>query len=382
MHRLARDIVAVRDARIPLADPRADLASKREAILAAIANVVDQGSYILGPEVQSLERAMARRLGVAGTIGVGSGTDALVIGLVALGVERDDEVITVSHTAGPTVAAIHMAGATPVLVEVDAATYCLDPGAIEAAIGPQTKAIMPVHLYGHPADLDRICAIARRHGIAVIEDCAQAQEAAIDRRPVGSIGDVGCFSFYPTKNLGALGDGGLVAAANEQLVERVRRLRTYGWTEPQYAGMPRGRCSRLDEMQAAILNVKLASLAGDVDRRRAIAGRYNDAFAGLPLVLPVERAGCRHAYHLYVVRCDRRDALARHLDRAGIATGKHYPHLVHAQPGLAGGARIPVPLTRSESIVEEILTLPLYPSMSEDQSDRVIAGVRSFFGSA
>jgi dTDP-4-amino-4,6-dideoxygalactose transaminase len=375
-----QEIPAQMFARIPLADPRADQAHLRADILAAVARVVDGGTYILGGEVAEFERSFARSIGAADAVGVASGTDALALALLALGIGSGDEVITVSHTAGPTVAAIRMVRAIPVLVDIEPGTYCLDPGTLEAAVGARTRAIIPVHLYGCPADMDRIAARARDRDIAVIEDCAQAVGATIGGRQVGSIGDSGCFSFYPTKNLGAIGDGGMITASRHEIAERARRLRTYGWSRPQFAELADGRCSRLDELQAAILNVKLAHLATDVEKRRAIADQYNAAFAGLPMVLPSEPAGRRHAYHLYVVRCDRRDALARHLDHAGIATGIHYPHPVHVQPGIAADARIPQPLLATEAIVGEILSLPLYPSMSTDDRDRVIEGVRSFFG--
>jgi dTDP-4-amino-4,6-dideoxygalactose transaminase len=364
---------------VPFADPAADLTRHRESILAAMRGVIERGSYILGPQVARFEEAMAARLGLEGTVGVASGTDALVLALLAVGVGPGHEVITVSHTAGPTVAAIRIVGANPVLVEVEADTFCLDPAGLEGAVGPLTKAIIAVHLYGHPAPLDDILGFARGQRIALVEDCAQAQEATINGRAVGSIGDAGCFSFYPTKNLGAIGDGGLVAAHDPKLVERLRRLRTYGWTTPQYAELPNGRASRLDELQAAILAVKLPFLAEDVARRRAIAQAYNQAFAGLALVLPVERAGFRHVYHLYVIRCRERDALAQHLKERGIMTARHYPYPVHMQPGLAAGARIPAPLAVTEQIGHEILSLPLYPSMPADHQARVIEGVRSFF---
>jgi dTDP-4-amino-4,6-dideoxygalactose transaminase len=275
-----------------------------------------------------------------------------------------------------------MVGAIPVLVEVDPETYCLDPSTLEAALSASSKAILPVHLYGHPADLHRIGLFARQHGLAVVEDCAQAQGAMIERQPVGGIADMGCFSFYPTKNLAAIGDGGMVVSKHPDLVDRLRRLRTYGWSKSQFAEIAEGRCSRLDELQAAILNVKLGSLAADLERRRSIAREYNAALADLPLVLPHEKRGCRHAYHLFVVRCDERDALARHLDCAGIGTAIHYPFPVHAQPGLALGSRIPQPLMLTEKLVGEILTLPLYPSMPEVDQARVIEEVRSFFSAA
>jgi dTDP-4-amino-4,6-dideoxygalactose transaminase len=364
---------------VPFADPAADLAPHRDRITAAMAAVVERGSYILGPEVARFEEAMAARLGLPGAVGVASGTDALVLALLALGIGPGHEVITVSHTAGPTVAAIRMVGAIPVLVEVETDTFCLDPASLETAVGPLTRAIIAVHLYGHPAAINDILGFARQRGIALIEDCAQAQEAAVAGRPVGSFGDAGCFSFYPTKNLGAIGDGGLVAAGDPAVIERLRRLRTYGWSTPQYSELPSGRGSRLDELQAAILSVKLPFLDEAMARRRAIARVYDEAFAELPLVRPAERSGFCHAYHLYVIRCRERDALAQHLKDRGIMTARHYPHPVHMQPGLAAGARIPAPLAITERIAGEILSLPLYPSMPGDHQTRVVEGVCSFF---
>jgi dTDP-4-amino-4,6-dideoxygalactose transaminase len=371
---------AIDDKPIPFADPRGDLVGQRDRIIDAVASVVDSGSYILGREVAALEQALAARFGTPGTVGAGCGTDALVLGLLAVGVGAGDEVVTVSHTAGATAAAIRMIGAVPVFVDIVGDTCCMDAGKLEAAIGPRTKAVLPVHLYGHPADLLAIGSVARRSGIPVVEDCAQAQEALFDGRPVGTIGDVGCFSFYPTKTLGALGDGGMVTSQDPDLLGRIRHLRTYGWTNPQYSTISYGRCSRLDEIQAAILRVKLERLAQDVERRREIAQRYRTGLAGLPLVLPVELAGCRHVYHLYVVRSDRRDALASHLDRAGISTGIHYRHPVHTQPGLAAGSRIAGSLETTETVVREILSLPIYPSLSDDSQERIIGSIRDFFG--
>jgi dTDP-4-amino-4,6-dideoxygalactose transaminase len=366
--------------RVPVADPGADLGPLRDQIMAAVGGVLDRGEYILGHFVDEFERELAASLGVGAAVGVASGTDAVALALQALGIGVGDEVVTVSHTAGATVAAIRMTGATPVLVDVDPQTYCLDPEQLEPACGARTTAIVAVHLYGHPADMDRIVAFARSRKIAVVEDCAQAQGATFRGRPVGSIGDIGSFSFYPTKNLGAVGDAGAVATSNTGLAERVRLLRTYGWTKPQFAAVPGGRSSRLDPLQAAILSIKLRHLTTQVERRRAIAHRYREAFTGLPLQLPVECAGCRHAYHLYVVRTDRRDAIRDHLARQDVMTGQHYPYPAHVQPGLAEGARIPAPLSVTETIAAEILTLPLYPSLTDDQQARVIAGVRSYFG--
>jgi dTDP-4-amino-4,6-dideoxygalactose transaminase len=304
----------------------------------------------------------------------------LVLALLALGIGPGDEVITVSHTSGATVAAIQMIGAISVLVDVRDDTCCMDPKAIDAAIGPRTKAVLPVHLYGHPADILEMCASSHKTGIPVVEDCAQAQDASIDGRPVGTFGQAGCFSFYPTKTLGALGDAGLVTSSDPDFIERARLLRTYGWTKPQYSELRGGICTRLDELQAAILRVKLTRLTQDIDSRRRIAARYNEELGDLPLVLPVELSGYRHVYHLYVVRCDRRQDLAEHLKRDGITTGIHYPYPVHVQPGLADNARIAGSLQRTEALACEILSLPIYPSLSPASQGRVIASVRAFFG--
>ena len=340
----------------------------------------NSGSYILGKEVLALEHELAARLGTSGTIGVSCGTEALALGLLAVGVRSGDEVVTVSHTAGATAAAILMAGATPVLIDVCEDTFCMDAGALEDAIGPRTKAIVPVHLYGHPADLRAICEVSQRHGIPVVEDCAQAQDAMIDGHPVGTIGDVGCFSFYPTKTLGALGDGGMVTSRHRDLIKRARLLRTYGWTKPQFSAISNGMCSRLDELQAAILRIKLPRLTQYIKARRLIAQRYHEALAGLPLGLPSERRGCRHVYHLYVVRSDRRDKLASHLERNGVSTGVHYRHPVHMQPGFAAGVRVSGSLRLTETVSGEILSLPIYPSLPPSSQEWVILSVRKFFG--
>jgi dTDP-3-amino-2,3,6-trideoxy-4-keto-D-glucose/dTDP-3-amino-3,4,6-trideoxy-alpha-D-glucose/dTDP-2,6-dideoxy-D-kanosamine transaminase len=366
-------------AQIPYANPASDLAQEFGQITEAVTHFLNSGHYILGPRVDEFEAAMAKRIGVPDTVGVASGTDALVLSLLALAVGPGDEVITVSHTAGPTVAAIQMVGAVPVLIDVEADTYCLDAGKLEAAIGPRTKAVIVVHLYGHAADLDRIGAIANKRKIPVVEDCAQALGATIRGRAVGAIGDLGCFSFYPTKNLSALGDGGLVAGCNGDRIAAVRRLREYGWSKRQYAEIPHGRSSRLDEIQAAILLVRLRGLSAALERRHAIAMRYNEALRGLPVIVPIERKEYRHAFNLYVIRCDRRDSLAAHLDKLGIGTGLHYPYPAHVQPAFAANSRMPEPLAVTEKIAGEILTLPLFPSMTDDMQARVIDAVSGFF---
>jgi dTDP-4-amino-4,6-dideoxygalactose transaminase len=313
-------------------------------------------------------------------VGVASGTDALVLAMLGVGGNAGDEVITVSHTAGPTAAANRMIGAIPVLIEVEESSYCIDPDKIERAIGPRTRAVVAVHLYGHPANMAAINSIASQHRISVIEDCAQAQGATVGERQVGSLGDIACFSFYPTKNLGAIGDGGALVTNNVALADRVRKLRTYGWSKPQYAALENGRCSRLDEIQAAVLSLKLKLLSSNLKRRRNVAERYCANLAGLPLVLPSERAGCRHSYHLFVIRAEGRDALEAHLRANGIGTGRHYPWPVHLQPGIASFARVPEPLAVTEQIAGEILSLAMFTTISETQIDRVVDAVRKFYG--
>jgi dTDP-4-amino-4,6-dideoxygalactose transaminase len=310
-----------------------------------------------------------------GCVGVNSGTDALQLALWACQIGPGDEVITVAHSAVATAAAIALSGATPVFVDVDPATYTLDPTALAAAITPRTKAVIPVHLYGHPADLDSILAVARRAGLRVIEDCAQAHGATYRGRHVGAWGDLGCFSFYPTKNLGALGDGGAVISTDPDLVARVRLLREYGWTpQARYVSQVPGMNSRLDEMQAAILRAKLPHLDAWNEARRSLAALYA---AHLPpgVVQPVERPGCRHVYHLYVVRVAERDALRVRLQTAGIGTGIHYPVPIHRQPAYAGLPQAQSTLPQTERLAGEIVSLPMHPLLNSQQVRSVAAAV-------
>jgi dTDP-4-amino-4,6-dideoxygalactose transaminase len=364
--------------KIPLANPRRDLARHEAELIEVTRRVISSNSYIGGPEVEKFENSLASSVGAAAAAGLGSGTDSLIFAMQAAGIDRGDEVIVPSHTAGPSVAAIHALSATPVFVDVDYETACLDTAHIAAAIGSRTRAILAVHLYGHPAQLDELARLAATHDVALIEDCAQAQGATFAGKPVGSTGAFGCFSFYPTKNLGALGDGGAVTGSR-QGIELVRKLRTYGWSTPQYSEIPFGRCSRLDELQAGYLNVRLQGLAQDVDARRRIASSYAELLSGLPVELPVERSGCRHAYHLYVIKTDRRDALKQHLHEAGIITGIHYPFPAHLQPGLSTNARTAGSLNVTLRLQERILSLPMFATLSDREIERVADGVRSFF---
>lgn len=357
---------------IPCANPTAQYLSSKADIDAAVARVLERGWYVLGDEVRAFEKAFATWVGVGHGVGVGSGTDAIHLALRALGVGADDEVITVAHTAVATVAAIEMTGASAVLVDIDPATYSMDPSKLEALVSPRTKAIVVVHLYGHPADLDGILAIANAKGIPVVEDCAQAHGAALGTRRVGSMGRISCFSFYPTKNLGALGDGGMVVTDDAELATRVRELREYGWRE-RYVSAVTGVNSRLDELQAAILRVKLRRLDADNDARRAHAETYSRALSDSRLGLPIERPGARHVFHLYVVRSGERDALQRKAKDAGVGTLVHYPVPIHLQPAYVGRLRGSDRLPETERAALEVLSLPMYPELSSKDLSSVVS---------
>jgi dTDP-4-amino-4,6-dideoxygalactose transaminase len=355
---------------VPVADPGARIAANREAVRAAIDRVLGSGCLILGPEVGAFEREFAAWLGAHRCVGTGNGTDALSLALRAVGVVPGDEVVTVSLTAVATVAAIEMAGAVPVLADVTPHTRCMDPAAIEGLLSARTRAILPVHLHGQPADMAAILAVASRHGVAVVEDCAQAHGAAIGDRRVGTFGDAAAFSFYPTKNLGGIGDGGAVAAATDAAADAVRSLREYGWSSDRVSERP-GVNSRLDEIQAAVLRALLPELDAWNARRRAIAGRYRAALAGSGIVAPPEVPGTTSAMHQFVVECPDRDGLARRLAAAGIGTAVHYPIPVHRQPAYAGRLRGAGRLPVTESLSCTILSLPVFPEMSDAQVDRV-----------
>lgn len=366
---------------IPLASPLAQYRAHEAAIRVAIARVLDSGTYILGEEVESFENAFAEYCGVAHAVGVASGTDALILALKALGIGPGDEVITVSHTAVATVAAVLACGATPVLVDVNADSYTINPVLIEPAITPRTRAIVPVHLYGRPAAMGAIVSIGRSHGLHIVEDCAQAVGARHGGRRVGCLGDIACFSFYPTKNLGAMGDGGMVVTTNVDLASRVRRLRQYGWDEARKThGV--GVNSRLDPVQAAILRTKLVRLEVDNARRATIASRYDQGLAELPLALPSACETDTHVYHLYVVRSDERSGLMAHLAADGIGSAIHYPLPVHRQAGYADAVIVPSGgLPETEALTGQIFSLPIYPELADADVDRVIASVRRYYKS-
>ncbi len=355
---------------IPLSRPPVD-DEIRQAVLAAI----DSRQYILGPECRALEAELARHAGVAHAVLTSSATAALWMIFRALGVGPGDEILVPSHTAFPTVEAICVAQATPIFVDADE-WYTLDVKDAAPRTTPRTVGIVPVHLYGQPVDLPAVQDLAARHGLWMLEDCAQAQGAAWDGRPVGSFGRAAAFSFYPSKNLPAMGDGGAVLTSDDEVAARCRRLRDHGRLNKDVHAEV-GFNLRFSELQAAALRVLLRRLDAMNDRRRALATRYAAGLAGLPLELPAEREHARHVYHLYVVRTPRRAALAAFLKARGIATGIHYPVPTHRQPAVERLA--PPALPRTERLVEEILTLPMSANHTDAEIDTVAAAVRDFF---
>jgi dTDP-4-amino-4,6-dideoxygalactose transaminase len=320
----------------------------------------------LGPNTSAFEEEFASYCGASHAIGVGSGTEAILFSLLALGVGPGDEVITVSHTFIATVEAIDQTGATPVLVDINPELYTIDPAAVEQAITGRTKVIVPVHLYGQPADTDPLLRMGKTHGLAIVEDACQAHGAEYRGRRVGSLGDFGCFSFYCSKNLGAYGEAGMVVTNDEELAERVRLIRNHG-QESRYSHSLVGYNGRLDEIQAAILRVKLRYLDEWNAHRRGNADVYNRLLSDMPVVRPVEAPYARHVYHLYVIRSPCREQIRSALEQAGIGTGIHYPVPIHRQPVLRRQAYAKVALQVTESIANEVLSLPMYPELTEEQ---------------
>lgn len=357
-------------------NPKAQYLARRDEIDAALKRVLESGWYILGEEVKAFEEEFANYIGVSYGVGVGSGTEAIHLALVACGIGPGDEVITVSHTATATVAAIELAGATPVFVDIEPNFYTIDPGKLDVAITSRTKAIIPVHIYGQPADMDPILEVAKKHNLQIIEDCAQAHGAIYKGKHVGSLGDVGCFSFYPTKNLGAIGDGGMLVTNNIELAQKARLLREYGWTERQVSQFA-GWNTRLDELQAAILRVKLKHLDEDNSKRMHLAEIYNEdlSLSTAYLILPKQRENSTHVYHLYVIRSAKRDELLSFLKEKGIGALIHYPVPVHLQPAyksLHGCDKLP----ETEQSAKEIISLPIYPELSEYDLQTVVKAVK------
>jgi dTDP-4-amino-4,6-dideoxygalactose transaminase len=364
--------------RIPFAALDADYRSKRREIDAAALSVFASGRFILGAQVEAFEAELASYLGVASIVGCANGTDAIALMLAAAGAGPEDEVVLPANVCVPVLAGVRLAGARPRLADVDPATLTLDAASAENVLTERTRFLLPVHLYGGVADCEGLLDLAGRRGLVLLEDCAQSHGATWRGRKTGSLGRAASFSFYPTKNLGAFGDGGAVATSDAALAERVRQLRQYGWSRRDLA-VAEGRNSRLDELQAAILRVNLASLEDGNARRRAIAARYDAAFGGLPLTVLSSRPETVPARHLYVVRLARRDDLQRHLAARGIETAIHYPRPLHLQPAYAFLGHRAGDFPVSEAACETVLSLPIHPVLTEGQVDAVIDAVRGFF---
>jgi len=357
---------------IPFVDLKAQYRSLKPQMDAAIGSVLERAAFILGPETAAFEAAFAESIGVKSVIGVASGTDALEMAVRACGIGPGDEIITVANTYIATCEAITLAGAQVRLVDCDPRTYNIDPSRIEAAITARTKAIMPVHLYGQPADMDPIMAVARKHGLRVIEDCAQSHGATYKGRTSGTFGDVACFSFYPGKNLGAYGDGGAVATNDDAIADHVKLLRNHGQKE-KYIHLIVGACHRLDNIQAAVLNVKLPHLADWNARRRQVARWYDAKLARIDgVVAPYCPDDVEAVYHLYVVQVPNRDAMQKSLAADGIESGIHYPIPVHEQPAYAALGHKPEDFPVAHALGPRILSLPMFPEMTEEQVDRVV----------
>ena len=358
------------------ANPSAQVYSYQAEIEDAVLRVLRSDRYILGPEVSALEQEFAAYIGTTHAVGVANGTDALELALRALDLKPSDEVITVSHTAVATVAAIEAAGAVPVLVDVDPDFYTLNSTQLMEVLSSHTRAVIVVHLYGQAADLDEIGAFCKQHNLMLIEDGSQAHGAKWYGKRLGSIGHIGCFSCYPTKNLGAIGDAGLVTTNDEKLAHKIRILREYGWQKRYISDIP-GRNSRLDEVQAAILRIKLQHLDGDNQNRRDLAAHYT-SLLGDDACSPAIRQGAEHVFHLYVVRTTRRQALMAHLKSQEIHTGIHYPAPVHLQPAYKGRVRTARSMDVTERLAQEVLSLPIYPELGVDSVIRVAQTIKNF----
>src|SRR5271166_948681 len=361
--------------KVPYLDLKVQYQSIKPEIDAAIARVLDSCQFVLGSDVAAFEKDFAAFCETAECIALNSGTSALHLALLAAGIGPGDEVITVPFTFVASVAAITYTGARPVLVDIDPRSFTIDPSAIDAAITPHTKAILPVHLYGQPADMDPIMEVARRHGLVVIEDAAQAHGAKYKGRPVGSIGDMACFSFYPGKNLGAYGEGGAVTTSNSKYARTIRMLRDWG-QDRKYHHVLRGYNYRMEGFQGSILSVKLRHLEQWTEARRSVVRQYNELLADCDLQTPKEMPWGRHVYHVYTVRSDDRDSLQATLTAEGIQTGIHYPVPVHLQPAYADLGYGPGAFPQAEAAAKQVLSLPLYPELSSQAVADVAGAVQ------
>jgi dTDP-4-amino-4,6-dideoxygalactose transaminase len=363
---------------VPVLDLKAQYAALKDEIDAALQRVCENSWFKLGPEVEQFERDWAEFCGAEHCVAVNSGTSALHLALEALGIGEGDEVITTALSFFATAEAILYTGARPVFVDVRPENYCLDPALIDDVLTERTRAVMPVHLFGHPAEMDPIMELAREHDLAVIEDAAQAHGAEYRGRRVGAIGDVGCFSFYVTKNLGAFGEAGACTTDDAALAERMRLLRNHGQAGGYFHECV-GYNYRMSGFQGAVLNVKLKRLKQWTARRRQIAGAYSEGLAVTPLILPAEAEGCRSAWHLYVVRCPERDALKEHLAEAGVSAVIHYPSPMTELHALEDHDLAQTPVPESKKISGEVLSLPIFPEMTDAQVEHVIEQVMGFY---
>lgn len=361
---------------IPFVDLKAQYASIKDEVNAAIQGILDSCQFTLGSEVAKFEEEFAAFSGAQIGIGVNTGTSALHLALLAAEIGPGDEVITTPFTFVATVAAIRYTGATPVFVDIDPVTFTIDPSAIEAAITPRTRAIIPVHLYGQTADMDPILAIARKHNLVVIEDACQAHAAEYKGRRAGSMGDMGCFSFYPGKNLGAYGEGGMVTTNNAAYARTIRMLRDWG-AEKKYQHVLKGYNFRLEGIQGAVLRVKLKYLEGWTEARRAAAARYDAQFADSGVRAPVALAHNRHVYHIYAIRSPNRQAWQDALNASGIQTGIHYPIPIHLLPAHEDLGYREGQFPHAEAAAREVLSLPMFPELTEAQTTKVAHAVRA-----
>jgi dTDP-4-amino-4,6-dideoxygalactose transaminase len=359
------------------ANPSAQFQSHQAEIEDAVLRVMRGNRYILGQEVEALEQEFASYIGTTDAIGVANGTDAIELVLRAMGIGHGDEVITVSHTAVATVAGIEAAGATPLLVDVDPDYYTMNPDQLEEVFSPRTKAVMPVHLYGQPADLERIMSFCQKHKLIMVEDVSQAHGATWHGKKLGSFGDAACFSCYPTKNLGAIGDGGLITTSKPGLAKRIKMLREYGWRERYISEIP-GRNSRLDELQAAILRIKLRHLDEDNSKRRQLAMSYTKLLNLTGLVLPKTRADAEHIFHLYVVKSRERTKALEGLKAKDIHAGIHYPVPIHKQSAYQRRIRTARSMIITEALASEVLSLPLYPELTYQQIHEIVQALQCF----
>ncbi len=376
---MAEEAVKISVPYFDLTRQRRELSSQLETVLK---DVLESGQYVLSSAVRDFENAFARFCGSPYAVGVGSGTDALIFALKACGIEKGDEVVVPSFTFIASAFGISHAGARPVFADVDPRTYTLDPASVEKVLTRRTRAILPVHLYGQAADMEPLLALAKEKKLKVIEDACQAHGALWKNKKAGTLGDAGCFSFYPTKNLGAIGDGGMVLTSKASRAESVRRLGNLGRTSLKDPHWEFGWTSRLDALQAGVLSVKLKFLDSFNEKRRKIAERYKKNLKDTPLVLPYEREDGRHVYHLFVVRVPnrRRGPLQKFLQEEGVPTRVHYPQPIHRQPPYLEFAKALKRLPVTEMLAKEILSLPIFPEMKEEEIDRVCEVIRRFYG--